>query len=166
MIVDTTILRQELKIYQVRKQELIQDKDGLHELLVEIEEILHTIRMTELIAERFKKFEELNSMIPSQKKIAECYQPLFDLLHKEFGKALLQSEMDEIIRVVEEVKDNLTEAYRIICDVEGCDQISVSQGSWWREAGYWCVCVDHSHAGRCREPMPKMKPEAIEREKN
>ena len=40
-------------------------------------------------------------MIPNQKRIAECYQPLFDYLHNEHGLILLGSEMDEIIRLVE-----------------------------------------------------------------
>jgi len=34
----------------------------------------------------------------------EAYQPLFDHLLREHGLILLQSEMDEIIRIVKEMK--------------------------------------------------------------
>ena len=60
-------------------------------------------------------------MIPDQKRIAECYQPLFDHLHNEHGLTLLVSEMDEIMNLVEKVNDNLNEAWR----VEGCNSRSM-----------------------------------------
>jgi predicted small metal-binding protein len=38
------------------------------------------------------------------KELAECYQPLFDLMSKEHGLILTTSEMDEIIKAAIKVK--------------------------------------------------------------
>lgn len=99
-----------------------------------------------------------------QKSIAEAYQPLFDFMTSKYGVTLLQSEMDDIIYVVDKVNENLTELYRLVCDVDGCYYESCSQGMYWRETGYWCVCHKHSSDGREGKEQPKMKQEAIERE--
>lgn len=104
-------------------------------------------------------------MIPDQKRIAKCYQPLFDYLHENYGLTLLVSEMDEIISMAEKVNDNLNEATRIICDVEGCDNTAVNQGMCWREVGYLCVCSIHSQMWRDKKPMPVLKKLSFDREK-
>lgn len=105
-------------------------------------------------------------MIPDQKRIAECYQPLFDHLHNEYGLTLLVSEMDEIVNLVEKVNDNLNEAWRVICDVHGCNETAANQGGCWQEAGYLCVCSKHSQMWRDKKPMPKLKQIAVDREKS
>lgn len=45
----------------------------------------------------------------SDQAIANCYQPLFDLLQNEHQVTLIISEMDEIILAAEKVKKNLNE---------------------------------------------------------
>lgn len=35
-----------------------------------------------------------------------CYQPLFNLMHEEFGIIVLESDMDEIIRASNKVIEN------------------------------------------------------------
>lgn len=50
------------------------------------------------------------------------------------------------------------------CDVYGCDQSPTTQGSYWRDSGYWCLCSLHSKMGREGLPVPFMKEKAIERE--
>lgn len=42
-----------------------------------------------------------------QKQVAESYQPLFDLMSKEHGLVLTESEMQEIILKALEVSNNL-----------------------------------------------------------
>jgi hypothetical protein len=49
---------------------------------------------------------ELHQMETDQKKIAECYQPLFDYLNIEQGLILTKSELDEIIKLSLKVKRN------------------------------------------------------------
>lgn len=51
-----------------------------------------------------------------------------------------------------------------ICDVEGCAEWTVSQGTAWGDTGYWCVCSKHSASARQNELQPKMKQRAIDRE--
>lgn len=97
--------------------------------------------------------------------MAEAYQPLFDILSKEHGLTLIKSEMDEIIAAVDKVNENLTELWRIVCDVEDCNETSCNQGSYWKDKGYWCVCTKHSDYGRKGGAFPQMKGAAIEREK-
>ena len=43
----------------------------------------------------------------SQKKYAEAYSPLSDLMYDQYGIILLTSEMDDIIRACETVKKNV-----------------------------------------------------------
>ena len=50
-----------------------------------------------------------------------------------------------------------------ICDVEGCMEWVVSQGTGWAETGYWCLCREHSQSSRI-DPQPKMKQRAMDRE--
>jgi hypothetical protein len=104
-------------------------------------------------------------MIPTEKQIAECYQPLSDILSSR-GLDLSRSEMDDIIDAVEKVNKNLREAWRVVCDVQGCNMTAVNQGGHWKDSGYWCVCTEHSQMGRDGKLRPRMKREAIEREKN
>ena len=101
-------------------------------------------------------------MIPSQKEIAKCYQPLFDLLADEYGINLLICEMDEIRDIVERINERLIEAWRSVCDVQGCNETVTNGGCHWRKSGYWSICSAHSQMAR----KPQMKPEAINREKN
>jgi hypothetical protein len=45
-------------------------------------------------------------------EIADCYQPLFDLLSKEYGLILLDSELDEVIRASQEVVNKINETIK------------------------------------------------------
>jgi len=45
------------------------------------------------------------------KTLAECYQPLFDLLSQEYNLAATISEMDEIIDAVKTVQENRIKYY-------------------------------------------------------
>lgn len=96
--------------------------------------------------------------------MAEAYQPLFDLMATNFDKVLTVGEMNDIIAAVDNVNENLTELYREVCDVEGCNKDASSQGTHWRDKGYWCICYIHSQDGREGKQCPQMKKEAIERE--
>lgn len=49
--------------------------------------------------------------IPTSPKIAEAYQPLFDLMRKEHGLLLLPSELDEVIRTSVRVLKSLDAIY-------------------------------------------------------
>lgn len=49
----------------------------------------------------------------------------------------------------------------LICDVEGCAEFVTNQGVNWADKGYWCLCHNH---GFSKEPFPKMKQRAIDRE--
>lgn len=98
--------------------------------------------------------------------MAEAYQPLFNLMANEYGKNLVKSEMDEIIEAVEKVNENVSELWRVVCDVEGCDQTASTQGMYYREIfGYCCLCSKHSSEARKKTGVPTFKPDAIEREK-
>lgn len=44
-------------------------------------------------------------------KLAECYQPLFDLMHDEFNLTLLHQDMDEIMIASHAVEQNLRGLY-------------------------------------------------------
>lgn len=101
-----------------------------------------------------------------EEKLAKVYQPLFDLMSNEHGLTLILSEMDEIREAVCKVNDNLSEIYRVVCDVKGCKLTAASQGIWWKDSGYWCICSKHSAMGRNGLPMLEMKQKAIRREKN
>ena len=100
----------------------------------------------------------------NEKTIAEAYQPLFDFMSNEYGKTLLKSEMDEIISAVDKVNENLTELWRVKCDVDGCNGTSANGGGHYRGSGYWCLCSKHSDKARNGASKPKMKIGAIERE--
>lgn len=52
-----------------------------------------------------------------------------------------------------------------LCDVEGCDNHRSCGGAFWKEAGYWVLCDKHFIAAIKQESQPKMKQEAIDREK-
>ena len=103
-------------------------------------------------------------MMPTQKEIAECYQPLFDYMHDQYGLLLLVSEMDEIISAVNKTTDNLNELFTDRCDIKGCNPPVTSQGVAWQEKGYWCVCSQHTDMARKNVLMPQMKQKAIDRE--
>ena len=103
-------------------------------------------------------------MIPDQKKIAECYQPLFDLMANDHGITLTASQMDDIINCVETVNENITEAWRSVCDVVGCNETASSQGFHWDDSGYWCICYKHGQDAKDGKHAPEIKPEAIARE--
>ena len=45
----------------------------------------------------------------TNKQIVECYQPLFDLMHREHDRVLTVSEMDEIIKASFNVYNMLNE---------------------------------------------------------
>jgi hypothetical protein len=98
--------------------------------------------------------------------MAEAYQPLFDFMSMEYGKILLVSEMDEIISVVDKVNENLVELWRVKCDVVDCNATASSQGMYYKESGYWCLCSKHSQQARESTAIPQMKQGAINREKS
>lgn len=50
--------------------------------------------------------------IIDQKAIAECYQPLFDLMHEEHNLTLTVSEMDDIISKSMKVNENFNNIVR------------------------------------------------------
>jgi len=100
---------------------------------------------------------------PTPKEYAESYQPLFNILSAH-GLIPLQSEMDEVIRAVEQVKELQERLFYSECDVENCEFPPDNQGGCWNDTGYWCVCWHHSQKFRNGEQQPKMKDEAIERE--
>lgn len=72
--------------------------------------------------------------------------------------ATLKAEVER-----EEKEEN--EPYFGWCDVEGCELPGCSGGVYWRETGYWTICSIHSNMARSGIEQPKMKQEAIEREK-
>lgn len=88
------------------------------------------------------------------------YQRLFDYLYIN-GFTALQSEMDDIIQIVDEDFIRETPAE---CDVEGCKRVPSSGGGHWRETGYWEICYEHGNDARAGKPQPKMKQAAIDRE--
>jgi len=96
--------------------------------------------------------------------IAEAYQPLFNMMQQEHNLILTVGEMDDIISAVSKVEENLTELYRNVCDVNGCNNTASSGGVNWKEQGYWSTCPKHSQDAREGESMPPMKNEAIARE--
>lgn len=49
------------------------------------------------------------------------------------------------------------------CDVEGCKANVEFGGTYWK--GYWNLCYKHSSMQEEGKPLPKMKEEAIERER-
>ena len=100
----------------------------------------------------------------SQKQLAECYQPLFELMYNEHDKILIISEMDEIIAAAFKVSNAVDNLYQEVCDVDGCNLIRCNGGVCWPETGYWSVCQIHSVKYRDGESQPIMKKEAIERE--
>lgn len=100
----------------------------------------------------------------TQQSVAEAYHPLFSLMDSEHNLILTVSEMDDIMSAVSNVNENLTELYRCVCDVEGCERTQSSGGMCWRETGYWSICSTHSVLWRNGEPQPKMKQESIDKE--
>lgn len=58
-----------------------------------------------------------------------------------------------------------SEPYFGWCDVDGCKNEGSSGGIGWRETGYWTLCSKHLADHRAWKPCPKMKQDAIEREK-
>ena len=52
-----------------------------------------------------------------------------------------------------------------MCDVYGCHNENCNGGGCWKETGYWQVCSEHSRMFRGGKPQPRMKPNAIKREK-
>ena len=65
----------------------------------------------------------------------------------------------------EEDKTEVYEPYFGWCDVSGCKNEGCNGGGCWRETGYWTVCSKHCASYRAGDPQPKMKRDAIKREK-
>lgn len=57
------------------------------------------------------------------------------------------------------------EPYMGWCEVEGCNNEGANGGGCWPDTGYWIVCSKHASQYRAGEPQPKMKQEAVVREK-
>jgi hypothetical protein len=51
------------------------------------------------------------------------------------------------------------------CDVSRCKNEGCCGGTEWRETGYWTLCSKHSQMAREGKDQPKMKQEAVKREK-
>lgn len=102
--------------------------------------------------------------MPTDKEIAEAYQPLFDYMYNAYGITMLNSEMVDLMDKADDVSDNLKELYTLYCDVEGCEIPATSGGNCWRETGYWSICSIHSQEHREGKPQPQMKQKAIEKE--
>lgn len=62
-------------------------------------------------------------------------------------------------------KINGYEPYMGWCDVRGCKDEACCGGSYWRETGYWSLCYKHADDARDGKPQPKMKAEAVKKEK-
>lgn len=77
--------------------------------------------------------------------------------------ATLAAEIKQLRERIAELEREIA-GDAIFCDVKGCENESSNQGNAWRDAGYWCVCFDHSNAARNGAAMPQMKAEAIVRE--
>lgn len=107
----------------------------------------------------------------SKEKIDAAYAPLKDFMKSEHGLKLDTFQMNALIDIVEAVQENINELYRMKCDVIGCDKTPSTQGVFYAESGYWCLCSNHSDAARaskalCKDIIPNFKPEAIERNLN
>ena len=74
--------------------------------------------------ERLKKEnQELKSLISSKNNDLLS----IDDVSNQRKLLIAFSEMDEIINLVEKVNENLTEIWRVVCDIEGCNETSVNQ---------------------------------------
>lgn len=105
-------------------------------------------------------------MTPTEQQIYDAYKPLVDFMWKTYRMSLTTEAAQILMDAADKVNENLQEAWRMKCDVEGCNETASSQGMHWRDLGYWCVCPKHSQMGREGKPIPQMKQEAIDREKN
>lgn len=103
-------------------------------------------------------------MFPTQKQTAKAYQPLFDLMKNDYDMLLTMSEMDEIVMAVNNAGKNLSELWRVKCDVKGCTLTASTQGIFYKDSGYWCLCPIHSQDARNDKPKPVMEKTAIRRE--
>lgn len=101
----------------------------------------------------------------NKEKIDAAYAPLKTLMKDEFGVSVDVSQMNNILNVVDVVNGNIDKLYRVKCDVVGCDNDPSCGGMYYRESGYWTLCM--KHADDARKGLPAMfKPEAIQREQN
>lgn len=95
------------------------------------------------------------------------------ILRSRFPKGDIQAATNELLDLfnsnllsTDSDKDEEDEPYFGWCDVEGCGNEAANGGGCWRETGYWSVCGKHSSDYREGKPQPKMKKEAIDREKS
>lgn len=86
------------------------------------------------------------------------------------GKIVLAIDQNQFISLIPQIQSILQaenaeyEPYMGWCDVEGCDNESCSNGSYYKEKGYWCLCSEHSKSAREGKPQYFMKQSAIDRE--
>jgi len=85
---------------------------------------------------------------------------------EEFGCWSCGCKFSDYIETQTKEEKEEYEPYFGWCDVEGCENEGCCGGTDWRESGYWTICMEHSSDYRKGKPQPKMKPEAIEREKS
>jgi hypothetical protein len=71
-----------------------------------------------------------------------------------------------VLRYINELEDKVIGDQIALCDVEGCEEPTVSGGLGWRKYGYWCLCQDHLSDAENGKPFPDMKRKALEREAN
>jgi len=81
----------------------------------------------------------------------------------EFAEQYAKQYCEEKMK---EIENEPKEPYFGWCDVEGCNKEGCSGGMAWNDTGYWTVCTEHSQDYRAGKPQPKMKQEAIDREKS
>lgn len=72
----------------------------------------------------------------------------------------------EVERRIKERMNEDKEPYMGWCEVNGCNNEGASGGCYWSDTGYWTICSKHGEDCRNGLPQPKMKVEAVEREKN
>lgn len=89
---------------------------------------------------------------------AKDVNPAMEKLIRKYGEMLLSESYTSVSN-----KD-VTEPYMGWCDVEGCDNESASNGSYYKDTGYWCLCTEHSKSAREGKPQYFMKQSAIDRE--
>jgi len=105
-------------------------------------------------AEEFFKEKHTTAFKIQTLNIYELYK-----LMEEYAEQYCEEKMKEI-------ENELKEPYFGWCDIEGCNKEGCSGGMAWNDTGYWTVCTEHSQDYRAGKPQPKMKQEAIDKEKS
>jgi len=90
-----------------------------------------------------------------------------DNLMIDWGESLVNDFCNqEVEKRIKERMHEDKEPYMGWCEVDGCNNEGASGGCYWSSTGYWTICSKHGEDCRNGVPQPKMKVEAVEREKN